>query len=52
MGKPLLRLTAADLTGLAGDMGEAEREIEGIERQLTGLADAAEACWPSDAASE
>ncbi|CAG6394286.1 WXG100 family type VII secretion target [Streptomyces cocklensis] len=52
MGKPLLRLTAADLTGLAGDMSEAEREIEGIERQLTALAEAAEACWYSDAASE
>jgi uncharacterized protein YukE len=51
MGKPLLRLTAADLTSLSGDMGEAEREIEGIERQLAALAEAAEACWLSDAAS-
>src|SRR5690242_6348652 len=52
MAEPLLRLTADDLTGLANDMSEAEGLLEALARRLSALADAAEACWMSDAASE
>jgi hypothetical protein len=52
MGEPLLKLTAADLTGLASSMSEAEGLLETLERRLNALADAAEACWMSDAATE
>jgi uncharacterized protein YukE len=52
VSEPLLRLTAEDLTGLAGSMSEAEGLLEALERRLNALADTAEACWMSDAASE
>jgi hypothetical protein len=52
MAEPLLRLTADDLTGLANNMCEAEGLLEALERRLSALADTAEACWVSDAASE
>ncbi|WP_333767489.1 WXG100 family type VII secretion target [Streptomyces sp. IBSBF 2435] len=52
MTEPLLRLTADELTGLANEMSTAEGLLEALERRLTALAETAEACWLSGAASE
>lgn len=52
MTEPLLKLTSQDLTSLAGSMSEAEGLLEALERRLTALAETAEECWLSDAASE
>lgn len=52
MTEPLLKMTAEDLTALAGQMSEAEGLLEALGRRLTALGDDAEACWRSEAASE